>query len=86
MVQGLLTTLSLTKHKPHFRCLPHQGELGFFDFYVIPLAEKLKSCGVFGVSCGEYLNYAKNNRQEWSVRGEEIVAAMLEKSKKVVRA
>lgn len=34
------------------------GELGFFDFYIIPLAKKLKDCGVFGVSSGEYLNYA----------------------------
>jgi hypothetical protein len=28
---------------------------GFFDFYVIPLAQKLKDCGVFGVSSDEYL-------------------------------
>ena len=28
----------------------YQGELGFFDNYVIPLAKKLKECGVFGVS------------------------------------
>ena len=31
----------------------YQGELGFFDFYVIPLAKKLKDCGVFGVSSDE---------------------------------
>lgn len=36
----------------------YQGELGFFDFYIIPLAKKLKDCGVFGVSSDEYLNYA----------------------------
>ena len=23
----------------------YQGELGFFDFYIIPLAKKLKDCG-----------------------------------------
>jgi hypothetical protein len=28
----------------------YQGEIGFFDFYIIPLARKLKDCGVFGVS------------------------------------
>ena len=28
----------------------YKGEIGFFDFYVIPLAKKLESCGVFGVS------------------------------------
>lgn len=46
----------------------YQGEIGFFDFYIIPLARKLKECGVFGVSSDEYLNYAVHNRQEWQVR------------------
>jgi hypothetical protein len=36
-----------------------KGEIGFFDFYIIPLAKKLKDCGVFGVSSDEYLNYAE---------------------------
>ena len=27
----------------------YQGEIGFFDFYIIPLAKKLFTCGVFGV-------------------------------------
>jgi 3'5'-cyclic nucleotide phosphodiesterase len=56
----------------------YQGELGFFDFYVIPLANKLKECGVFGVSSDEYLNYALRNRQEWEENGESIVASMAE--------
>jgi class 3 adenylate cyclase len=56
----------------------YQGEIGFFDFYVIPLAKKLKDCGVFGVSCDEFLNYAKKNRDEWESRGHEIVAEMVE--------
>lgn len=46
----------------------YEGEIGFFDFYIIPLARKLKECGVFGVSSDEYLNYAVHNRQEWQVR------------------
>jgi hypothetical protein len=57
----------------------YQGEIGFFDFYIIPLAKKLKECGVFGVSSDEYLNYAIQNRQEWKARGEEIVIEMMEK-------
>lgn len=36
----------------------YEGELGFFDFYIIPLAKKLEECGVFGVSSDECLNYA----------------------------
>jgi 3'5'-cyclic nucleotide phosphodiesterase len=56
----------------------YQGEIGFFDFYIIPLAKKLKNCGVFGVSSDEYLNYAIQNRQEWESRGQEVVRRMLE--------
>ena len=62
----------------------YEGEIGFYDFYIIPLAKKLKDCGVFGVSSDEYLNYATRNRQEWEARGREVVSEMLEmvKSKK----
>ena len=57
----------------------YNGELGFFDFYVIPLAKKLKNCGVFGVSSDEYLNYAMENRKEWEAQGQAVVAEMVEK-------
>jgi class 3 adenylate cyclase len=57
----------------------YKGEMGFFDFYIIPLAKKLKDCGVFGVSSDEYLNYAQKNRQEWERRGQDVVASMIEK-------
>merc|ERR1712151_82312 len=59
----------------------YQGEIGFFDFYIIPLAKKLKDCGVFGVSSDEYLTYAQQNRKEWEHRGREVVAEMLEEMK-----
>jgi hypothetical protein len=55
----------------------YKGEIGFFDFYIIPLAKKLKDCGVFGVSSDEYLAYAMQNRKEWEERGEEIVKEMV---------
>lgn len=51
----------------------YQGEIGFFQFYIIPLAKKLKECGVFGVSSDEYLNYAEKNLAEWKHKGEAIV-------------
>ncbi|KAL7571614.1 hypothetical protein ACA910_011154 [Epithemia clementina (nom. ined.)] len=57
----------------------YEGELGFFDFYIIPLAKKLKDCGVFGVSSDEYLNYATRNREQWECTGEDIVETMVEK-------
>ena len=52
---------------------------GFFDFYVIPLAKKLKDCSVFGVSSDEYLNYAEQNRAEWEAKGQQQVEMYLEK-------
>ena len=57
----------------------YQGELGFFDFYLIPLGKKLKECSVFGVCSDEYLNYATANRREWEMKGKEVVAGYLEK-------
>lgn len=60
----------------------YQGEIEFFDSRVIPLAQKLKSCGVFGVSSGEYLRYAETNRKEWELRGREIVVEMSHRVKK----
>jgi len=62
----------------------YKGELGFLDHYVIPLAKKLKDCGVFGVSSDEYLQYALNNRSEWERKGQEVLRELLvviEKSK-----
>jgi hypothetical protein len=55
----------------------YEGEISFFDFYIIPLAKKLQGCGVFGVSSDEYLSYAIQNRKEWEERGEEMVKAMV---------
>jgi hypothetical protein len=57
----------------------YQGEIGFFDHYIIPLAMKLKECGVFGVSSDEYLSYATNNRREWEAKGNAIVVSLVEK-------
>ena len=57
------------------------GELWFFDNYVIPLAHKLKQCGVFGVSSDEYLQYALANRREWEAKGKSIVAENKKKYK-----
>jgi hypothetical protein len=46
---------------------------------VVPLAKKLKECGVFGVASDEYLTYALENRREWENRGKAIVNDMVEK-------
>jgi class 3 adenylate cyclase len=59
----------------------YEGEIVFFDFYIIPLAKKLADCGVFGVSSDEYLTGAMKNREEWEARGREVVESMVEKVK-----
>jgi hypothetical protein len=55
----------------------YKGEIGFLDYYVIPLARKLKDCGVFGVSSEEYLQYAMDNRNEWERKGQEVVEELV---------
>jgi hypothetical protein len=57
----------------------YKSEMGFFDFYVIPLAKKLSECGVFGVSSEENLMYALENRLEWELKGQEVVEMMVDK-------
>lgn len=59
----------------------YEGELGFFDNFIVPLAKKLQECGVFGVSSEEYLDYAMKNREEWAARGKDVVQEMVAKRK-----
>jgi hypothetical protein len=64
----------------------YRGEIGFFDFYIIPLAKRLQECGVyFGVSGDEYLDFAQKNRQEWEIKGEAIVADMKARCEKAFK-
>jgi 3'5'-cyclic nucleotide phosphodiesterase/Adenylate and Guanylate cyclase catalytic domain len=57
----------------------YDGEIWFFDNYIIPLAQKLHECGVFGVSYYESLGYAQQNRVEWERKGHDIVLDMVTK-------
>lgn len=56
----------------------YKGEMGFFDFYIIPLAKKLFECKVFGESSHIFLDYAMQNRANWEQCGKSIVVEMLE--------
>lgn len=55
----------------------YEREIGFFDHNVIPLARKLKECGVVGVSSDEYLQHGLANRQEWASKGEQVTKEMI---------
>ena len=53
------------------------GEIGFFDYYLIPLAMKIKECGVFGASGYEYVSYVLKNKKEWEQKGQQVVQEMV---------
>jgi 3'5'-cyclic nucleotide phosphodiesterase/Adenylate and Guanylate cyclase catalytic domain len=57
----------------------YEGELGFLDHYVLPMAQRLKDSlgGAFGVSSEEYLMYAMANRREWELKGKEMIKQYL---------
>jgi len=59
----------------------YEAEIGFFNFYIILVAKKLSDCGVFGISSHEYLDYANKNREEWELRGKEVITSMVAKVK-----
>ena len=63
----------------------YEGEIMFFDKYIIPLAQKLDECGVFGVSSDEYLNYANMNRKLWAIKGDELVDKFIANREKNAR-
>ena len=55
----------------------YKSEIGFFDFYIIPLAKKLQESGVFGESGDEFVQNAQNNRDRWEREGQEMVVKMV---------
>ena len=57
----------------------YEGEIQFFDKYVIPLAKKLSECGAFGVASAEYLNYASANREEWVNQGKQVIRGYMKR-------
>eukprot|EP00934_Nitzschia_sp_Nitz4_P006021 Nitzschia sp. Nitz4//scaffold152_size53828//534//3528//NITZ4_006734-RA/size53828-augustus-gene-0.95-mRNA-1//-1//CDS//3329537178//6011//frame0 len=58
-----------------------RGEFGFYDFYLIPLAKKLKSCGIKSEACEEYVKNASRNRKIWSKEGEKILESYVAERK-----
>ena len=63
-------------------CDWYEGELAFFDNFVVPLAVKLQESGVFGAASEEYVNYAHANRRSWELKGRNIVEDYVTEFKK----
>lgn len=57
----------------------YKGEIGFFDYYVIPLARRLQQCQVFGTMGNQCLGFARANRQAWVLKGPSAVNQMIRK-------
>eukprot|EP00816_Leptocylindrus_hargravesii_P008151 CAMPEP_0196806582 /NCGR_PEP_ID=MMETSP1362-20130617/6478_1 /TAXON_ID=163516 /ORGANISM="Leptocylindrus danicus, Strain CCMP1856" /LENGTH=310 /DNA_ID=CAMNT_0042180117 /DNA_START=47 /DNA_END=979 /DNA_ORIENTATION=- len=47
-----------------------KGQICFFDGYIIPVAKKLRQCGIFGKRGDVFLNCVLENRRRWLVEGE----------------
>ncbi|KAL3941949.1 MAG: hypothetical protein SGBAC_003777 [Bacillariaceae sp.] len=54
----------------------YQGELWFFDNWVIPLAENLRECGVLDVVSNQLIKQAHCNRKQWELEGMRITEEM----------
>lgn len=55
----------------------YENQLGFYTIYVIPLAEKMKQCKVFGTLGEEWVNNASLIRDRWKLEGEQITNDMI---------
>jgi 3'5'-cyclic nucleotide phosphodiesterase/Adenylate and Guanylate cyclase catalytic domain len=56
----------------------YKGEIGFYEFYIIPLATKVHKSGIFGSGGKTYVEYAKDNMVQWSDKGMEALRVMEE--------
>ncbi len=53
-----------------------KGQIGFFDNYIMPLAKRLKDCGIFGDQGPLFMENAQENRTRWLQEGEELCREM----------
>jgi class 3 adenylate cyclase len=66
-----------TKRDPRFDW--YQSQLEYFDTIVIPVARKLRDCDCLGSASETYLTFARDNRQEWKLKGVQMSKVMLDR-------
>lgn len=54
----------------------YESQIGFFDFYVIPLAERLDACGVFSDE-QKFAQLASRNKEQWIEIGRDCSSTMV---------
>ena len=57
----------------------YEGQIGFLDGYVAPLAKKLIQTGVFGEDADVFLENVEENRRRWLVEGSKITSQLIAK-------
>lgn len=50
----------------------YEGQISFFDNYVIPLCTRINECGLFGVEGASFLHNAMKNKERWRIEGEKL--------------
>ncbi|KAL3823001.1 hypothetical protein ACHAXA_008141 [Cyclostephanos tholiformis] len=50
----------------------YENQIGFFTYYILPLSEKMKNCGVFGHTGSVFEYFAAENKKRWMKEGEGI--------------
>jgi len=50
----------------------YENQIGFFSHYIIPLSQKMNTCGVFGTTGNLFEYFAMENKKRWTEEGEAI--------------
>ena len=62
----------------------YEGQIGFLSHYIIPLSQKVKTCGVFGTTGYVFEYFAVENKKRWIKEGEIISENIIRESKEEV--
>ena len=63
----------------------YENQIGFFSHYIIPLSQKMKTCGVFGATGTVFEYFAMENRKRWLLEGQEVSEEIIDEVKKEIR-
>ncbi|KAL7530564.1 hypothetical protein ACHAXR_003563, partial [Thalassiosira sp. AJA248-18] len=61
----------------------YESQIGFFDHYVIPLAERLDACGAFCAEEPKFAPFAVRNKEQWIEEGRECTRIMVNEAEEM---
>lgn len=62
----------------------YNGQISFLSHYIIPLSQKMKTCGVFGTTGYVFEYFAVENKKRWIEEGKTISADIIREAKEEV--